>query len=96
MSAQHTPGPWFVVAQNNVGSKGTQVWGLAGDTRIADCASGGISLEGKRANARLIAAAPELLEALQGVLRVADRKTDEFDAARAAIDRATCSAAAKG
>lgn len=40
------------------------------------------------ANARLIAAAPELLEALQGVLRVADRKTDEFDAARAAIAKA--------
>jgi hypothetical protein len=39
-------------------------------------------------NARLIAAAPELLEALQGVLRVADRQTDEFDAARAAIAKA--------
>jgi hypothetical protein len=41
-----------------------------------------------KANARLIAAAPELLEALKGVLRVADRKTDEFDAARAAIAKA--------
>lgn len=29
-----------------------------------------------------------LLEALKGVLRVADRKTDEFDAARAAITKA--------
>lgn len=43
------------------------------------------------ANARLIAAAPDLLEALKGVLRVADRKTDEFDAARAAIAKATAS-----
>lgn len=33
--------------------------------------------------------APELLEALQGVVRVADRATDEFDAARAAIAKAT-------
>jgi hypothetical protein len=41
------------------------------------------------ATARLIAAAPDLLAALQGVLRVADRKTVEFDAARAAIARAT-------
>jgi len=41
-----------------------------------------------RANARLIAAAPELLEALKGVVRVADRATDEFDAARAAISKA--------
>ena len=41
------------------------------------------------AEARLIAAAPDLLEALKGVVRVADRKTDEFDAARAAIVKAT-------
>ena len=40
------------------------------------------------ATARLIAAAPDLLEALKGVLRVADRKTVEFDAARAAIAKA--------
>lgn len=31
----------------------------------------------------------ELLEALIGVVRVADRATDEFDAARAAIAKAT-------
>lgn len=33
-------------------------------------------------------AAPDLLAALEGVLRVADRKTVEFDAARAAIAKA--------
>jgi DNA-binding phage protein len=31
----------------------------------------------------------EMLAALQGVVRVADRATDEFDAARAAIAKAT-------
>lgn len=36
----------------------------------------------------LIAAAPELLEALQAVVAVADRATDEFDMARAAIKKA--------
>jgi hypothetical protein len=41
------------------------------------------------ANARLIAAAPDLLAALKAVVRVADRKTVEFDAARAAIAKAT-------
>lgn len=40
------------------------------------------------ANARLIAAAPELLVALKAVVAIADRKTDEFDAARAAIAKA--------
>jgi hypothetical protein len=39
-------------------------------------------------NARLLAAAPDLLEALQAVVRVADRATVEFDMARAAIARA--------
>lgn len=42
-----------------------------------------------RANGNLFAAAPDLLAALRGVLRVADRATDEFDAARAAIFKAT-------
>lgn len=36
----------------------------------------------------LLTAAPLLLEALKGVVRVADRKTVEFDAARAAIAEA--------
>lgn len=36
----------------------------------------------------LISAAPAMLAALEGVLRVADRATDEFDAARAAIAKA--------
>jgi hypothetical protein len=57
---------------------------------VADCAIFGANSSPHRnkANARLIAAAPDMLEALQGVLRVADRKTDEFDAARAAIAKA--------
>lgn len=38
--------------------------------------------------AKLISAAPEMAEALKGVLRVADRKTVEFDAARAALAKA--------
>jgi hypothetical protein len=45
--------------------------------------------EQETANANLIAAAPELLEALQAVVSVADRATVEFDMARAAIAKAT-------
>jgi hypothetical protein len=37
------------------------------------------------ANARLIAAAPTLYEALTKVVAIADRKTVEFDKARAAL-----------
>jgi hypothetical protein len=38
--------------------------------------------------AEMAALIRELCEALEGVVRVADRKTDEFDAARAAIVKA--------
>jgi hypothetical protein len=40
-------------------------------------------------DARLIAAAPDLLEALIEVVAIADRQTDAFDRARAAIAKAT-------
>ena len=40
------------------------------------------------ANAHLIAAVPELYEALQNVIREADRKTDAFNRARAALAKA--------
>ncbi|HWT40993.1 MAG TPA: hypothetical protein VN081_07070 [Dongiaceae bacterium] len=46
------------------------------------------STDEAKANAKLWAAAADLAEALQGVLRVADRQTDEFDAARAALAKA--------
>lgn len=47
-----------------------------------------IEYQARQARYRLEAAAPDLLQALKGVLRVADRATVEFDAARAAIAKA--------
>lgn len=41
-----------------------------------------------RGDVNLIAAAPDLLAALEAVVRVADRATVEFDQARAAIAKA--------
>jgi len=80
MSA-HTPGPWRIRAERY---KFIHVYSPNGGIAHLDTIDG----EGA-ANARLIAAAPDLLAALRGVLRVADRATDEFDAARAAIEKAT-------
>ncbi|EMW7738387.1 hypothetical protein AAFQ48_004295 [Yersinia enterocolitica] len=40
-------------------------------------------------NATLFSAAPELLEALKAVVAIADRDTDVFNAAKAAIAKAT-------
>lgn len=61
--------------------KGFEHWADDGGKRL-------LSGPEQFANAYLIAAAPDLLEALQAVVRVADRQTDEFDMARAAISKA--------
>jgi hypothetical protein len=76
--AEHTPGPWHWKARELRAPKSV----------VLRPENGRGELEGvmvSDADARLIAAAPALLAALKGVLRVADRKTAEFDAARAAI-----------
>ncbi len=83
----HTPGPWATAR----GFEGQTVVGSDG-VLVADCSI--IDRLGQRtgpectANARLIAAAPDLLEALKAVVAIADRRTVEFDAAHAAIAKA--------
>lgn len=46
------------------------------------------SLPESRANAQLMSAAPDLLEALQEVIAISDRKHDAWDKAKAAIEKA--------
>ena len=85
--AQHTPGPWMYHKQLN-GS--LTFFGENGNRAILSAAR----LINQEANARLIATAPELLDALKGMLEVFG---DEFgmgnssvcDDARAAITKAT-------
>ena len=75
MSAQHTPGPWTVVAID---------WAETGNARFE---IKGIRRTGM-ADARLIAAAPDLLEALQSVLNScldSQGLADAYKQARAAI-----------
>jgi hypothetical protein len=68
--SQHTPGPWFVV---NIGAddepmmsvKAARIAGQEPRHEVAICATGDSPQEMEDANARLIAAAPELLEALE-------------------------------
>jgi len=91
MSAQHTPGPW--VNHGRIQQPGLPHSSVGARTLIARVYSEAFGdTEQEAANARLIAAAPDLLAALQAVVRVADRKTDEFDLAHAAIAKATGSA----
>jgi hypothetical protein len=72
--SKHTPGPWYVFNTadifTNLGAKNAE--GIEASSRdgwmIADCDMGGLCLAEVRANSSLIAAAPELLEALEAIL----------------------------
>ncbi len=93
-NTQHTPGPWEISADKYANFKNA-VFG-PDELKVADCGSSRLTGE-VEANARLIAAAPELLEALE---RAADELkraqnsngsqwlVDEEAKARAAIAKA--------
>jgi hypothetical protein len=98
MSAKHTPGPWELKSE---GWKGQFIYGTDEHAKgVRFIAKVSLDFDGAEANARLIAAAPELLEALKGLdeaycragtlsksERLEDRK--RLMAARAAIAKAT-------
>ena len=81
--SSHSPGPWAVGDRLKDGA--VVVAGPPG-SGFECVVANPRGYEGRVvANARLVAAAPDLLAALKAVIAVADRKTDEFDLARAAI-----------
>ena len=99
---QHTPGPWslspsFDRVERRVqhGDNPPLVWGIASGINSAH--PDYLPRAEQIANARLIAAAPELLDALSDLLDRIERSptllphisADTRDAARAAIARAT-------
>lgn len=91
-TTKHTPGPWEAEVRTPIGI--TYVWQGGTENAIAKVYAGVI--EDAEANARLIAAAPELLDALQSLLaRVSSDIIanqcwhEEQRAARAAIAKAT-------
>ncbi len=96
--SKHTPGPWLT-------TESTEHWGRVNVTVQAAFTANEIATawqgttDVNRANARLIAAAPDLLEALNQVMSWIDNWSPEFayeeewpadrDKARAAIAKAT-------
>lgn len=86
-SKRHTPGPW---REDNADINGVTHYFVAGERGILlGMWSEGCGLGHQAdANRRLMLAAPDLLAALKDVVRIADRKTVEFDAARAAVKKA--------
>lgn len=103
MKTQHTPGPWRYVRENGSPSTGQHM--VAGArpgylAEVRDCGSGCVE-----ANARLIAAAPELLAALVAAVELIEtlspNECDTLRHARAAVAKAvghnaTSSADAEG
>jgi len=71
----HTPTPWTIsrLATPDYAPE----FGIFSEGSARDLAH--VIGENSEADARLIAAAPDLLAALEDVLRVADRQTEEFD-----------------
>ena len=88
MSAKHTPGPWKVYAPEMPGTKAT--YGIDGPQGQAVVYFGITHKDGINllADARLIAAAPGLLEALTRLVGYigygSENPTEKLDAARAA------------
>jgi hypothetical protein len=81
--SKHTPGPWVQRKGELKGSDGNNVcvWGLG----LAHCSRDAVA----EANARLIAAAPDLLEALKEIVQRNEiQHWFNLDQARAAIAKA--------
>ena len=72
---KHTPGPWYPHYAKADHCLSSSVWGQEPGNQVA--VIGGKSLEAMNANARLIAAAPAMYEALQIMVRAAN--VDEID-----------------
>jgi len=90
MSSQHTPGPWYAQIHSAPLFTRADIYGPPnGFRQVTEIRSSFGSDEEKAANARLIAAAPELLEALRGVVELATMPADLRDACRSAITKAT-------
>ena len=94
MDVKHTPGPWMKSTHGGISKY--SIWSSSGQ-HIADTnTTKSIGFERCAANASLIAAAPDLLEALEDCVAVMDRELaglkviqPELSAARAAIAKAT-------
>lgn len=94
MSAAYTPGPWSILPNGHCVSGPDPMNPEIGISGVAMCGMARRTEAEARANARLIAAAPDLLAALQWALDAMAARNpvwtegDRYGAARAAIEKA--------
>lgn len=93
--SNYTPGPWYIKT-NPIPERNGRLWGWVDanppgepDKSISGALVSWTQGEKSEANARLIAAAPELLEALQEVVAFTGAHGGPYVRARAAIAKAT-------
>lgn len=93
----HTPGPWEILYAGQEEMDMSEAECIALDMPVASIgpinycefpAGSKQNIEREYADARLIASAPDLLEAAKVALQIVDRKTIWCDNLRAAIDKA--------
>ena len=91
METKHTLGPWEHAPAHGTNLGGFKAANGGWVCTFGDCETNyhDAGNPPEPADARLIAAAPELLEALQEVIAISDRKHDVWDKAKAAIAKAT-------
>ena len=82
--SKHTPGPWIVCTPSDSTDylcieEDSQLVGEASTIAEVNLGGEGISEQIGSANARLIAAAPDLLAALQEIIKQADDPDNEAD-----------------
>jgi hypothetical protein len=87
MSAQHSPGPWVSFYKHKYNEWHVGVPVSSGSMKLA-LFPDGCPTESPEGDCRLIAAAPDLLQALKAVVALSDRKHDAWDAAHVAIAKA--------
>ena len=79
-AAAFTPGPWRVLVVRGDGSGASEIWAGSSTIRVANCSvSRSIGRPVQRANARLMAAAPALLEKLEACCDALDIVDFELD-----------------
>lgn len=83
---RHTPGPWRISDFERLAGEDSRC--IMGADGFAVAWIDGSTIKEHEADARLIAAAPDLLDALKEVVRISDRKHNAWDKAHAAIAKA--------